>query len=214
MRLRAWTCAAVILLASAAGPVDPAAASPASPILAEERDQAALTVTPATRLFDVSLHPGETALAAAQLRNDANTALRIRLAPEQVAWAGYDRALESLWLAVGRGATCDAAAMANLPRTPLAAASSIDLGVLPAGEATDLCLLVTYPADRETPVAAVSTVDLVFTGTEAGGAGPETLETSGMSHGTHRALTFLAAMLIMLGVTIVPQRRRSRSAAE
>lgn len=179
---------------------------------AAEQDRAALTVTPATRLFDVSLRPGETALAAAQLRNDSQTELRIRLAPEQVAWTGHDRALESLWIAARHGSECDAAAMADLPRTPMASASSLDLGSLPAGAFADVCLLVTFPEAGETQLPAVSTVDLVFTGTEIGNTQTGPLEVSGDTGSTRRALALLAAVLVLLGIAIAPRRRSANSA--
>ncbi|MFD1201784.1 hypothetical protein ACFSWE_01605 [Leucobacter albus] len=176
----------------------------------------ALTVTPARGLFHVTLHPGEEARAVAQVHNGSGTDLELALTPIVVSEHGLGDGAAALTLSSMRTTDCSAERMAAAPAVTLAAAMPLSQGTIAADSTVDLCVQVRYPEAFADEGAAVSVVDLAFTGIERQSPGaPDTagLVSTGANDTTRVALLLGAAALLAAGFAALPRRTRQPGTA-
>ncbi|GAA2832217.1 hypothetical protein FB468_1456 [Leucobacter komagatae] len=181
----------------------------------------ALTVTPARQLFNVTLHPGEEALATAQVHNGSGADLELALTPVVVGEDGPGDGADALLLSSLRTTDCTVARMAEAGAITLAAAMPLPQGTITAGSTIDLCVRVSYPEAVADEGTAVSVVDLAFTGIERGTpvrpvtpVGPD-LAGTGATGAPQVALLLGAAGLITAGAaSLLRHPRRSPTAKE
>ncbi|UTX52503.1 hypothetical protein [Leucobacter aridicollis] len=184
----------------------------AAPAQAAARS-ASLTVSPARQLFNVTLHPGEDARAVATVRNDAAQDLELALTPILTRESGDGAGADALVLASERTVECSAAAMAGADEVTLAAAMPLPQGTIASGETIDLCVQVRYPEAQGAAGAAVSIVDLAFTGVERATSPDGGL--SGTGGTPQSALLFGAAGLVTAGAaSLMRHTRRPNPAKE
>lgn len=181
----------------------------------------ALTVTPARQLFNVTLHPGDEALATAQLHNGASADLELALTPIVAGEQGTGDGADALLISSLRTADCTATRMAEADAVTLASAKPLPQGTITAGSTIDLCVRVSYPEAFADEGTAVSVVDLAFTGIERGTpvrpvipGGPD-LAGTGSTGAPQVALLIGAAGLLTAGAaSLLRHPRRSSTAKE
>ncbi len=207
---------ALLPLAGLLGVAGPAAASPDalgpdSPVALRSEVSAALVVSPAERLFDVTLHPGDSVVAPATLVNRSAAELRVRLTPIEA--SASHGAFSALSLATARLPECSVAAMAATPGTPFPAAQALDQGLLDPGEALELCVRVDYDAPRALDAPDTARVDLAFSASEA--AAPRDPDPALPLTGADTLLggILLGGALAGLGATLIAHRRHSARSA-
>lgn len=173
----------------------------------------ALTVSPERTLFDVTLYPGDHALANATLQNHSNTRLRVGITPQLAEWSGSAEAFDALTLASRATADCSAAEMAGAMAVPMSAAQHLDQGTIRPGESVDICLQVAYPAGHEVQQPETITADFSFTGVQhdgegaGGGEAEGILAVTGVTAGRAFGLVLAGLALAALGCAALRRRR-------